>query len=213
MYEKIIITGVPGTGKTTLATTIGDHFMTRVIHITEYIKEKNLILETRKDGTIVPKMDELRSALNEEMGIIEGHLACEFKLRNSFVIILRCDPEVLKKRLKERGYKKEKINENYECEALDYCTQKACQNFKMVFEIDTTNKTEKETFDMAIKIIYGTSTGDKVDYSHYLGYRKAKRAKFVKRGEAKKELPKHEKRTVKKNKKTAPKNKVKKKKR
>jgi adenylate kinase len=212
MYEKIIITGVPGTGKTTLATTLGEHFMTRVIHITDYIKDKNFILETRKDGTIVPMMDALRNSLNDEMGIIEGHLACEFKLRNSFVIVLRCDPEVLKKRLKERGYKPAKIAENYECEALDYCTQCACQNFKMVFEIDTTNKTPKETFDMALKIIYGTSTGDKVNYSHYLGYHKARRAKFVKRGQEKKALPKHEKKTAKKAKpakKTTPKKKKK----
>ena len=186
MYEKIIITGVPGTGKTTLADAIGKHFMTKVIHITDYIIKNNLILEKKKDGTIIPKMDELRKKLNDENGIIEGHLACEFKLRNSFVLVLRCDPEMLKKRLKARGYNTKKIQENYEAEALDYCTQKACVNFRMVYEIDTTKRTPKETFDEALKIIYGMSQGDKVNYSHYLGVKKAKRTKFKSRRTKKK---------------------------
>ena len=169
MYEKIIITGTPGTGKTTLAEKIGDYFKTRVIHTTEYIKEnKDLIRKKKKDGTIIPKMAELRKELNQEQGIIEGHLVCEFKLRNSFVLVLRCHPKELKKRLKERGYKAKKIKENIEAEALDYCTQKANENFKAVYEIDTTNKTEEETLDIALKIIYGTSQGDEVDFSDYL---------------------------------------------
>ncbi len=168
MYEKIIITGVPGTGKTTIANMLGEHFMTRVIHITDYIKENELIEKKLRDGTIIPKMKELRNMLNKETGIIEGHLACEFKLRNSFVLVLRCHPEELKKRLKKRGYSTKKIKENVEAEALDYCTQMARQNYKAVFEIDTTNKKPKETFEKALKIIYGTSQGDDVDFSSYL---------------------------------------------
>lgn len=190
MYEKIIITGVPGTGKTTLADAIGKHFMTRVLHITDYIIEKDLIESKLKDGTIIPKMHELRNMLNEEMGILESHLMCEMKLRNSFVIVLRCDPTELKNRLKKRGYKPAKIKENYEAEALDYCTQKACQNYKMVFDLDTTKRTKKETFDEALKIIYGTSQGDKINYAHYLGKHKPERAKFIKRGADKAKLKK-----------------------
>ena len=169
MYEKIIITGTPGTGKTTLADKIGDYFKTRVIHITDYLKENpELIEKTMKNGTIIPKMAELRKALNQEQGIIDGHLACEFKLRNSFVLVLRTNPKELKKRLKERGYKPKKIKENIEAEALDYCTQKAEENYKAVYEIDTTTKSPDETFQMALKIIYGMSQGDKVDFSNYL---------------------------------------------
>jgi broad-specificity NMP kinase len=100
------------------------------------------------------------------------------------VIVLRCDPEVLKKRLKARGYKAAKVQENCEAEALDYCTQRAATGFKMVFDLDTTNRTPKQTFEQALKIIYGTAQEDKVDFSHYLGkgIKKAKRAKFKKRG-------------------------------
>ena len=52
MYEKIIVTGTPGTGKTSVAKKIGDYFKTKVIHSTEYIKaDKDLIQEKKREGT------------------------------------------------------------------------------------------------------------------------------------------------------------------
>lgn len=180
MYEKIIITGTPGTGKTTIADALGELLKTRVIHINEYAKEHNFIIGQEK-GSYTVDLEALRNALNKEPGIIEGHLACEMKLRNSFVIVLRCDPAVLKKRLKDRGYNSRKIAENLEAEAIDYCTIKAMKGFRAVFEVDTTTRDVQKIVDECMKIIYGTSKGDKVDYSHYLGKNLGKGKKIVKK--------------------------------
>ena len=168
MYEKLIITGVPGTGKTEVAKKLGDYFKTRIIHINDYVKEHDLILKKERDGTLVVDVPALRKKLNVEQGIIEGHLACEMKLRNSFVIVLRCDPKVLKERLKKRKYKPKKIKENIESEILDYCTIKSNENFRSVYEVETTNRTVEESVDLIKKIIYGESKGDEVDFSNYL---------------------------------------------
>lgn len=178
MYEKIIITGTPGTGKTLVANALGELLKTRVIHINEYAKEHNLVIG-EEDGSLVIDMLPLRELLNKEMGIIEGHLACEFKLRNSFVIVLRCDPKILKKRLQTRGYSPKKIKENLEVEALDYCTQMAEKSYRAVFEIDTTKRTVSNIVDEAMSIIYGRSKGDKVDYSRYLGKDLGERAQAL----------------------------------
>ena len=48
--------------------------------------------------------------------IIDGHLA--HHLPCDVVVVLRCDPDILRSRLEERGYAEKKINENVEWELM-----------------------------------------------------------------------------------------------
>lgn len=166
-YSKIIITGSPGTGKSSVADMLRRKLKIRIIHINDYVKKNDLVIGKQNDSLVV-NMNLLKKMLNKEGGIIEGHLACEFKLSGAFVIVLRCDPKVLIRRLKSRGYTEKKIKDNLEAEALDYCTQHAEENYKKVFEIDTTKRTISESVGECIKIIRGKSDGDSVDFSDYL---------------------------------------------
>lgn len=165
-YSKIIITGSPGTGKSSVANMLGRKLRTRVIHINNYAKKNDLIIG-KQDDSLVINMDLLKKMLNKERGIIEGHLACEFKLSGAFVIVLRCDPKILRGRLRKRGYSRKKIKDNLEAEALDYCTQHAEEHYKKVFEVNTTKRSVTETVKECIKIINGRSEGDSVDFSEY----------------------------------------------
>jgi len=165
-YSKIIITGSPGTGKSSVADMLRRKLKIRVIHINDYAKKNDLVIGKQNDSLVV-NMNLLKKMLNKERGIIEGHLACEFKLSSAFVIVLRCNPKVLRKRLKSRGYSKKKIKDNLEAEALDYCTQHAEEHYKKVFEVDTTKRTISESVGECVKIIRGKSDGDSVDFSDY----------------------------------------------
>ena len=69
-----------------------------------------------------------RGRVITEDSILEGHFSHEFDNIDK-IIVLRCDPKVLVKRLSERGYSKEKVRENLEAEAIgtiysesDWCT-------------------------------------------------------------------------------------------
>ena len=74
----------------------------------------------------------------EDKIIVEGHLACEFRMPADICIVLRTNPETLRKRLEKRKYPKIKIDDNIMCEELDYCTQKAEANMKCpVYEVRT----------------------------------------------------------------------------
>ncbi|MBW9221213.1 AAA family ATPase [Methanothermococcus sp. SCGC AD-155-M21] len=60
------------------------------------------------------------------------------------MVVLRCNPEIVKDRLKKRNYSKDKINENVEGEILDICLIESLERFQkdniLVYEIDTTNR-------------------------------------------------------------------------
>ena len=140
---KIILTGTPGTGKTSLAGELGKLLNMPVIDVNAVAKrsavKKKEKIKGRKNGwhtEIIVDLKKLRSALAREMKkkenancVVEGHLACEVALPASIVVVLRCDPFVLRSRLRKRFYPEKKISENVLAEALDYCLVKAEENY------------------------------------------------------------------------------------
>jgi adenylate kinase len=62
------------------------------------------------------------------------------------VIILRCHPRVLRKRLEKKKWRKQKIQENVEAETLDVILSETAQRYhtENIFEIDTTYKSVEE---------------------------------------------------------------------
>ncbi len=112
------------------------------------------------------KLIERYNKLDLEFLIIESHFSDIVPGQYiDYVIILRCDPDELCIRLKERGYKKEKIRENVQSEILgnsaNYFLNK--QLNKPILEIDTTIN----SIDVITKTIIGILTG-KVDVTEYI---------------------------------------------
>lgn len=151
--QILIVSGTPGTGKTTISKNISNYIKAKVISLNELAISENLIVKyDAKRETSVINNKKLISFLIEliedykkedlEFLIIESHfsdIVPEHYI--NFVIILRCDPDELYNRLKRRGYKREKIRENVQSEILGNCV-----NYFMnkplnipILEIDTTN--------------------------------------------------------------------------
>ena len=176
----LVITGTPGTGKDTIAKELKRRKGFVWISLNSLVKKRGLWTE-KEGGCLVVDMKRLEREVNKEIKIdldkraknilIEGHLACELKIPANICIVLRTEPGALRKRLKKRGYKKEKIEENIFCEELDYCTQKAENNLSCkIYEVRTDKKI-KETMKDVEKIL--SKNGDYfkagwVDWSGYL---------------------------------------------
>jgi broad-specificity NMP kinase len=149
----ILLTGVPGTGKNTVAKALQKQGFAWV-PVNRIVKEKKLWTSIER-GSKVVKMKALERELRKIIGdarkkkkniIVEGHLVCEMSLDGDLCIVLRTNPKVLKKRLSRRRWPAWKVQGNLECELLDYCTQQAERNMKKlglsgrIYEVNTTGK-------------------------------------------------------------------------
>ncbi|VVB98524.1 Putative adenylate kinase [uncultured archaeon] len=172
----IVITGTPGTGKTTASALLGKMMGMPVLHLREFVKERKLSSGFDKKTQIdLVDLGKLGKELSKELAkgekrIVEGHLACEIPLPAQFVFVLRCEPGELRRRMKKRRYARAKLNENLMAEMLDYCTQNSEANCPeaSICELETSGKTAEETAARMLKIISGKAKGDKVDYRKQL---------------------------------------------
>lgn len=153
---RLALTGTPGTGKSTVSRIVEELAEYAVVDVNEFAKKRGLLAKKdKKRGSWI--VDEL--ALEKELSklhgnwIIEGHLAHYSK--PDIIIVLRLDPGELQKRLEQRGWKKEKVRENIEAEAVGVCLSEALEVCKNVFEIDTTGLAPKEVAEEIINIIGG----------------------------------------------------------
>ncbi|MEM4633847.1 MAG: AAA family ATPase [Candidatus Anstonellaceae archaeon] len=166
MGKAILITGVPGTGKSTLAAALCKKLEAALLDINKLALALKLYSHTDSfDNSKVVRLRELEEELvgsikaearNRDV-VVEGHLGCEMKLPVSKAIVLRCHPRKLRQRLSLRGYNEGKIHQNALAEALDYCTVMAEKNLgkRRVWEIDTTSKSPAQVLSIAQQIILG----------------------------------------------------------
>lgn len=98
------------------------------------------------------RLDREKESDQEEICILEGHFSHRFA---EWAIVMRLSPEVLRRRLEERGYSERKIRENLEAEALDIVLTEAVQCCRRVDEIDTTGLTALEVSGLVERIVRG----------------------------------------------------------
>jgi adenylate kinase len=163
----IVIAGVPGAGKTTVAGALAERLGCPVIRVSELAKKEGTLSgrdrERETDIVDLPRLRErVAVAVSAKEGqiIVEGHYAYDVVPIElvSHAIVLRRAPWVLKVELRERGYSDEKIRENVEAELLDVPLVEAIEALgpDLVCEADTTRRTLEETAAEAHGIIEGS---------------------------------------------------------
>jgi adenylate kinase len=177
---RVAVTGTPGTGKTSATealrrgdTNNGDDAVDatdrddiEVIHLNDHVETDRLYADVDEAReSLVADLDALAEWLDEredrtneaEAGtlIVESHLA--HLLAADRVVVLRCHPEELRRRLGERGVEESKASENAESEALDVILSEAVSRHGMehVYEIDTTDRTPTGVSEAIAAVVAG----------------------------------------------------------
>ncbi|VDK17310.1 unnamed protein product [Anisakis simplex] len=136
---NILITGSPGTGKTTLGQMLAERLGFDFIECGKEVREHELysgyddelkchILDEDK------LLDHIEDRLNDDRGgcIVDYH-GCDFFPERWFdiVVVLRCNNTILYDRLAARGYSDKKIRENVECEIFGSLLDEARDAYKV----------------------------------------------------------------------------------
>lgn len=140
----IIVSGTPGTGKTTFAKKLAKKLNYKYLDVKEIIR-KNKLSEgyDKKRATDIIDIKKLNKVIIEILKketniVIDSHLS--HYLPKKYVekcYITKCPLPVLKKRLEERRYSEEKIRENLDAEIFDTCRIEALEAGHVVEVVNT----------------------------------------------------------------------------
>jgi len=152
---NVLITGVPGTGKTTLAEALSEALGASVarVDVNALARAREFFLEydDEMDTHVLDEdalLDEMESELAKTIdgGCVVDYHSCELFPERWFdlVVCLTCasDTATLYERLEKRGYGERKIRENVECDIFQVVVEEAKDSYENVWVRE--NKTLEE---------------------------------------------------------------------
>ena len=111
---SIGVIGTPGCGKTTLC----QELSLPTISVRDFAEKHGCLGEIESDGAAEIDVETLAKLwINpSELTLVDGHLAHHLPV--DALVVVRCNPKELKKRLEARGYTERKVQDNIEVEML-----------------------------------------------------------------------------------------------
>lgn len=159
----VAISGTPGTGKTSVCEKLREDGY-EVVDLNKLAFETNSVVGTdaARDVDIVDT-DALKKKVKElknDLVFLDGHFSHLMDVDIS--IVLRCNPDELKRRLETKDWSEEKVRENVEAEAVDAITVESVESDVDTLEVDTTQRSAEQTEEAVLKIVNGESDEFKV---------------------------------------------------
>jgi adenylate kinase len=154
----VAISGTPGSGKTSVCEKLReDGYEVVDLNKLAFETESVVGVDPERDVDIVDT-DALREKVKElknDLVFLDGHFSHLMGVDLS--IVLRCNPDELKKRLEAKNWNKEKVRENVEAEAVDAITVESVESDVDTLEVDTTQRSADQTEKAILKIVNGDS--------------------------------------------------------
>lgn len=147
----IVVTGTPGTGKTSIAMALAKRLQLRYLDVSTLIEDYRLqeSYDAERDTFVVDEK-KLCRILAQKIAlfknvIIDSHLAHELSPSLvDYCLVTSCQLKTLQKRLQARGYSQKKIRENLDAEIFEVCLCEAIDAGHKILRVDTSEKTVAE---------------------------------------------------------------------
>lgn len=153
-HPNIIITGTPGCGKTSHAESLVSLLSKPYKHlnVSDLAKERKCLesYDEKLDTYVVDEdklLDSFEEDLREGGAVVDWHCCDIFPERLiDLVVVLKTDTSKLFDRLKKRGYKDNKIQENLDCEIMEVIWQDAAESYipEIVIPLDSNSVEDME---------------------------------------------------------------------
>lgn len=166
MGEVIIVTGTPGTGKTTFSKALAKSIGAGYLNLTQYVSKHRLysgIDRTRQ--TKIVNLARTRTSLRKELARKRGAFIVDSHIPEGIVpkqivqrvFVLRCHPKILETRLRAKKWKPNKIRENVLSEIVDSCLTSAVKYYGWgkVIQLDTSSGNMRRCVALAEKSMRG----------------------------------------------------------
>lgn len=161
----LVVAGVPGTGKTSVARELASLTGFPLVELGSYAVEKGLVAGfDAETGSYVIDEDALSREVSALAESVEGRLIVSTHYPEILepdvvekVFVLRAHPLVLAERLESRGWGRRKINENVMAEILGVVSYNAVEAFGegKVYEVDTSNTSPGEVARLIVGVLEG----------------------------------------------------------
>ncbi len=156
-FSVIVVTGTPGTGKTSLSRELSlllhyphvkpfELFKKEISEGYDNIRRTYIVDVKKLNSAIIQLIRASKSHEKDIKGlVIDSHLSHFLPSKYaSLCVVARCSSlKTLKKRLEAKGYSAEKVRENLDAEIFDTCLVEAAEIGHRILPVDTAIKTPK----------------------------------------------------------------------